>query len=254
MIALEHVHARYHDHATSVLEDVTLHVPHQKTLVLLGGSGAGKSTILKLIMRLMEAERGTIRVDGADIAAMDPVILRRSIGMVFQQTALFPHMTVAENIGLRLRMLGTRKRERQSRVEELLHLVGLEPALYASRYPSMLSGGQQQRVGVARAIATRPSYLLMDEPFGALDAVTRRTLQEELKLLRRKLNMTILFVTHDVMEAASLGDAIAVMDQGRMIQTGSVAELMHDPAQPIVRDLVSTPLLELESFVRESVR
>lgn len=254
MISLEHVCARYLHSAVPVLKDITLHVPSKKTCVLLGGSGAGKSTILKLILRLMEIEQGTIHVDGADIATLDPVALRRRIGMVFQQTSLFPHMTVAENIALRLRVVETPKPARQARIRELLHMVGLEPAIYASRYPSMLSGGQQQRVGVARALATSPSYLLMDEPFGALDALTRRALQEQLKSLRQQLDITILFVTHDVMEAASLGDTITVMDQGRIIQTGTAAALMDEPTQQIVRDLVSIPLQELKSFVRESVR
>ncbi len=255
MIELENVSVSYaNDPSRLVLDGVTLTVKRDETMVLLGGSGAGKSTLLKTILRLLAPAQGSIRIDGVDITTLDRVALRRTIGMVFQQIALFPHLTVAENIALPLRVAGIPRAARRARAEELLQLVGLEPAQYAARYPQMLSGGQQQRVGVARALAPSPSYLLMDEPFGALDALTRRRLQDELKLLRQRLNITILFVTHDVMEAASLGDRIAVMAEGRVLQTGSAAELMQHPQHAVVRDLVSQPLQELQSFVRESVR
>lgn len=254
MIELQHVRAAYAPPGSPpVLDDVSLHIPRDATLVLLGGSGAGKSTVLKTILRLVDYQ-GVIRIDGADIRHLDPLALRRDIGMVFQQAALFPHLTAAENIALPLRAAGNSRRERMARAHELLELVGLPPGDYANRFPAMLSGGQQQRVGVARALATRPSYLLMDEPFGALDALTRRKLQDELKELRQRLNVTILFVTHDVMEAASLGDAIAVMEHGRIVQTGTAAELMDAPCATIVDELVSKPLRELKQFVRDSVR
>lgn len=255
MIELQQVTARYaNDPTRHVLTSVDLVVPRDATTVLLGGSGAGKSTVLKAILRLVEPDSGTIRVDGTDITQLDRVALRRTIGMVFQQIALFPHLSVSENIALPLRVAGVPRRERQVRAEELLQLVGLDPADYGTRFPNTLSGGQQQRVGVARALAPRPSYLLMDEPFGALDALTRRNLQDELKMLRTQLNITILFVTHDVMEAATLGDRIAVMDGGCIVQEGTAAELMDHPRHAAVQELVSRPLRELRSFVQEIVR
>ena len=255
MIELQQVTVRYpNDPARWALNAVDLMVPRDATTVLLGGSGTGKSTVLKAILRLLSPEHGTICVDGADITQLDRVALRRTIGMVFQQIALFPHLTVRENIALPLRIAGMQKHARRARADEVLQLVGLEPAQFGARYPHTLSGGQQQRVGVARALAPSPSYLLMDEPFGALDALTRRHLQDELKALRTQLNITILFVTHDVMEAATLGDRIAVMDGGRVVQHGTTAELMDDPRHDAVRALVSRPLRELRSFVQESVR
>ncbi|MEJ0010434.1 MAG: ABC transporter ATP-binding protein [Alphaproteobacteria bacterium] len=251
MIELEHLTVAYG--ATAALRDVSLRVPQDETMVLLGGSGAGKSTVLKAILKLVPPAAGAIRIDGEDIAAMDSTALRRRIGMVFQGTALFPHMTVAENIALPLSLSGMKRAAARARVEELLALLALAPATYEARFPHQLSGGEAQRVGVARALASRPSYLLMDEPFGALDAITRRKLQDELKQLRRALKITILFVTHDVMEAVSLGDALAVMDRGRILQTGSAQALMDRPADDTVRALVSTPLRELKTFVRDSV-
>lgn len=252
MISLKEIDVAYGER--QILNSVSLTVAPRETMVLLGGSGAGKSTILKSILRLIPIQHGSITLDDADISQMDRVELRRMVGMVFQGIALFPHLTVSQNIALPLRLLAMGKKEIRERVAETLELVGLNAAEYGPRYPHMLSGGQQQRVGVARAIARRPAYLLMDEPFGALDAITRRHLQEELKLLRSKLGITILFVTHDVMEAATLGDCIAVMDQGRVLQTGSVRELMENPTHERVRELVSTPLMELRTFVKDSVR
>lgn len=255
MIELERVGAYYgQTQRQQVLHDVSMCVPRNQTLVLLGGSGAGKSTVLKTILRLVPVADGTIHVDGTDITTLSPTQLRRTIGMVFQQAALFPHLTVADNIALPLRVAGVMRDERQVRARDMLALVGLEPGTYADRLPGALSGGQQQRVGVARALVTQPSYLLMDEPFSALDALTRRHLQEELKTLRTQLGITILFVTHDAMEAASLGDAIAVMDNGRIVQQGSALELMENPAHQAVEHLVSAPLRALRGFVQASVR
>lgn len=253
MIALENVTAHYPGNTALALDHITLHVPRHETVTILGGSGAGKSTVLKAILRLIPLTSGRILIDGEDSATLDPIALRRTIGMVFQGIALFPHMTIEENIGLILRLSGAKAKPARSRVEELMHLVGLAPEDYAHRYPHQLSGGQQQRVGVARALAPSPSYLLMDEPFGALDAITRRTLQEEVKTLRQKLGVTIVFVTHDVMEAVSLGDRLAVMDQGRLIQSGRVRQLIEHPANETVSALVGKPLSELSTFVRDSV-
>ena len=255
MIELKNISARYaNDSDRMTLENVSLRVPSHETMVLLGGSGAGKSTILKAILRLIPITSGSILLDGTDISNFDTLTLRRKIGMVFQGIALFPHLTVSENIGLTLHLSGIKKSAVKERVYELLTLVGLNPSIYAQRYPQMLSGGEQQRVGVARALAPEPSYLLMDEPFGALDAITRRKLQLELKELREKLRITILFVTHDVMEAVSLGDRLAVMDRGRILQSGTIRDVMEHPADDVVKNLVTTPLHELETFVKDSVQ
>ena len=254
MIELHDIVVQYPGQARPALDATSLRIRKDETLVLLGGSGSGKSTLLKAILRLVPLQQGRIAVDGTDIAAMDRIVLRRTIGMVFQQIALFPHLTILENIALPLRAAGVARSAREARAKELLALTGLEPAQYAQRYPHQLSGGQQQRAGVARALAPEPPYLLMDEPFGALDALTRRHLQDEVKMLRERLNITILFVTHDVMEATSLGDRIAVMDQGRIAQLGTAVELMDTPQSQVVQSLVSTPLAELRHFVRDSVR
>lgn len=253
MISFERVTAHYPQSGVRALDHVDLHVPKHETMTILGGSGAGKSTILKAILRLIPLQHGRILIDGLDCATLDPIALRRMIGMVFQGIALFPHMNVAENVGLVLKLSGMKGPAVRARVEELLHVMGLDPADYANRYPHQLSGGQQQRVGVARALAPNPSYLLMDEPFGALDAITRRALQDEVKALRKRLNVTILFVTHDVMEAVSLGDQLAVMDRGRVVQSGPVRTLIAQPANDIVASLVGKPLAELTNFVRDSV-
>lgn len=252
MITCQEISVRVDDRL--ILDRVTLEIPTGETLVLLGSSGTGKSTLLRAILKLIPIEHGTITLDGADIAAMDSLALRRAVGMVFQGIALFPHLTVAGNIALPLRVIGMDRREITKRIDEVLELVGLDRATHRLRFPHQLSGGQQQRVGVARALAPRPSYLLMDEPFGALDATTRRNMQDELKRLRSHLGITIVFVTHDVMEAASLGDRIAVIDQGRMVQCGTVRELMNDAAHDAVHQLVSMPLTELQHFVTKVVR
>lgn len=253
MITLEQVCVRYPQAQHKVLDDVCLCVQARETVTILGGSGTGKSTILRAILRLLPLTSGRITVDGQDIATLDRIALRRSIGMVFQGDSLFNHMSVEHNIGLVLKLSGTKTSVVKSRVEELMELVGLPPRDYAKRYPHALSGGQQQRVGVARALATQPAYLLMDEPFGALDSITRRSLQDELKMLRKRLGITILFVTHDVMEAVSLGDRLAVMDNGKLVQSGTVRELMDRPASDAVRLLVGTPLMQLSTFVKDSV-
>ena len=254
MITLKNVTARYRNTSQQLaLDNISLEVARRQTTVLLGGSGAGKSTILKAILRLIEIDSGAIFVDDCNIAERDKLSLRRSIGTVFQGAALFPHMNARDNIALPLRLEGMRKKAIEARVDELMELVGLEPSHYAKRYPHMLSGGQQQRIGVARALATRPAYLLMDEPFGALDAITRRNLQTELKHWRQVLDVTILFVTHDIMEAVNLGDSLTVMDKGKILQSGSVRTVMEKPANEIVNQLVSKPLKELSTFVKDSV-
>jgi len=253
MIVLRDVWKSFDGGKTFVVKGVSLEVAKGETLVLLGSSGSGKTTTLKMINRLIEPTRGTIEVDGRNVKEIDPIELRRSIGYVFQGIGLFPHMTVAENVSIPLRLLGRPKNERRKRAEELLALVGLDPKVFADRYPDELSGGQQQRVGVARALAADPEYLLMDEPFGALDAVTRDALQQELLRLKEKLRKTIVFVTHDIFEAFLLADRIAVMHEGRVEQVGTREELMRKPATEFVRSLLEKPVKHLALFNAGSV-
>jgi osmoprotectant transport system ATP-binding protein len=254
MITFENVTVRYPNCTTlCALDDVSLTIARHQTTVLLGGSGAGKSTVLKALLRLIDIDAGQIFLDGKAISQQEKLSLRRSIGTVFQGDALFGHMSVFENIGLPLRVAGMGKKGMAQRVNEVMNLVGLDPGIYAARYPHMLSGGQQQRVGVARALAPSPAILLMDEPFGALDAITRRKLQAELKHWRSILDVTIIFVTHDIMEAVSLGDQLVVMDHGSILQTGSIRSVMETPANDIVRQLVTQPLAELATFVEDSI-
>jgi len=230
------------------LREMSLSVAEGEFVVLVGESGSGKSTTLRLVNRLVQPTTGMVRVAGRDIATEDPIRLRRSMGTVFQRFQLFPHMTVAENVGLVPRLSGWNAADTESRTRELLELVGLEPGLYEGRYPRELSGGQQQRVGVARALAARPKILLMDEPFGALDPVTRDGLSRECRTLHGRLGLTTLMVTHDMTEALLLGDRIAVMHAGRVLQIGSPQELMREPADGRVRELLETPRRQVASL------
>jgi len=220
-----------------VIKDLSLNIQQGETLVLLGSSGCGKTTTLKMINRLIEPTAGTIEVDGRDIIKQDAVALRRRMGYVFQGIGLFPHMTVEQNVEVVPRLLGWPVKRRKARTDELLQLVGLPPQEFARRFPDELSGGQQQRVGVARALAADPDYLLMDEPFGALDALNRELLQQELLALKRELKKTIVFVTHDIFEALLLGDRILILHQGRLEQVGAKQEILSRPATPFVRNL-----------------
>ena len=251
MIEIENLCFAYPASSQPVLQGVNLSIPRNKTLVLLGGSGSGKSTILRCLLKLVQPQQGTITVDEDDISTLPSFALRRRFGVVFQGNTLFPTLNVAENIALPMKVSHYSKSEIASRIEELLELINLPAAHYATRYPHQLSGGEQQRVGVARALATRPSYLLMDEPFGALDAITRRMLQEELKTIRTKLGITILFVTHDVMEAFMLGDHIAVLHQGRLLQSGPGQLLLNHPAHPVVANLIGSPAAEMRQLWQE---
>ena len=201
-----------------------------------------------MINRLIEPSGGTIEVDGHDVLALDSVALRRSIGYVFQGIGLFPHMTIAQNVEIVPRLLRWPADRLRARSRELLELVGLAPDEYADRLPIELSGGQQQRVGVARALAADPSYLLMDEPFGALDAVTRDLLQQELVVLKKSLKKTIVFVTHDIFEALTLGDRIAILHAGHLEQVGTCEEVLSTPATPFVRELFARPARQLAAF------
>jgi osmoprotectant transport system ATP-binding protein len=213
-------------------------VPPGSIVVFLGPSGCGKTTLLKMVNRLVEPTAGSILVDGVDVRSQPAEQLRRGIGYVIQQAGLFPHMRVADNVAVVPRLLGWPKAKVAARVDELLDLVGLEPELYGRRYPRQLSGGQQQRVGLARALAAEPTLLLMDEPFGALDAITRTRLQGELVAIHARLTPTILFVTHDIEEAVRLADSVAVMRDGRVVQYGHPLDIVLRPADDFVRELV----------------
>ena len=239
MIELRSLTKRYN--GVLAVDGVSLSIPKDELLVLVGGSGSGKTTALKMINRLIEPTEGSVWIDGTEISTVPPHELRRQIGYVFQQVGLFPHMTVAENIGVTPSLMGWTSRDIATRVDELLELVELDPAELRGRHPDELSGGQQQRVGVARAIASRPSILLLDEPFGALDPLTRQRLQESLIKIRREVGVTTVFVTHDMVEALILAERIAVLQAGRLVQTGTPHELLTAPAADCVRELMATP-------------
>jgi len=247
MIQFTNISKTYDDGHTFALKDLNLTVADSEFLVLLGSSGSGKSTTLKMINRLIDPSSGTIEIDGANINGMDVVKLRRSIGYVFQEIGLFPHMTISENVAIIPKLLGWTKEKRSARVKELLDIINL-PQEFAQRLPGQLSGGQQQRIGVARALAADPQYLLMDEPFAALDAVTRDKLQQELISLRAHLNKTIIFVTHDIFEALTLGDRIAIFHNGVMEQIGARQEILRGPATDFVRQLFARPAQQLQDF------
>lgn len=214
-----------------LVSNLSLEIYRGETLVLLGRSGCGKTTTLKLINRLLDPTEGEVRVEGKPTTDWEPIHLRRRIGYVIQEIGLFPHFTVAENVGLVPRLEGWEEGRTHSRTHELLEMVGLDPRKFAGRYPQELSGGQRQRVGVARALAADPPILLLDEPFGALDPITRREIQQEFRVLQRKLRKTAVFVTHDVQEAFLLASRIGLLKDGRMVLLGAPAELLssEDP-------------------------
>jgi len=211
----------------SLLADLNLEVKPGETLVLLGRSGSGKTTTMKLINRLIDPSAGEVKVEGKSTLEWDPIRLRRRIGYVIQEIGLFPHLSVEENIGVVPRLEGWEADRIKTRARELLGLVGLDPVLFAGRYPRELSGGQRQRVGVARALAADPPIILLDEPFGALDPITRREIQQEFRTLQDKLHKTMVFVTHDIGEAFVLATRIALLKDGRMILLGPPTELLE---------------------------
>jgi len=255
MIVLDEVSKSYDGGRSYAVEGLSLEVQEGETLVLLGSSGSGKTTALKMINRIIQPTSGTISVDGEDVSRRDPVTVRRSIGYVFQGIGLFPHLTIGENVEIVPRLAGWPASRRRARTGELLDLVGLPPEEYAERFPDELSGGQAQRVGVARALAADSDYLLMDEPFGALDALTRDTLEQEVLELTRRLGKTVIFVTHDIFEALTMADRIAVLHSGRLEQVGTKDEVLGRPASEFVRQLFQQPAkkaAELRAYFEET--
>ncbi|OQW55288.1 MAG: ABC transporter ATP-binding protein [Proteobacteria bacterium SG_bin9] len=239
-IVFDRVGKTFDDGRVKAVDDVSLRVAASEFLAIVGGSGSGKTTLLRLANRLLDTDAGQVSIAGADVQTADPITLRRSIGCVFQNGALFPHMTVAENIGITPKLLEWPLHEIAVRVDELLKLVRLEPDQYRDRYPHALSGGQQQRIGVARALAAKPTIVLMDEPFGALDPLTRDALGDDYRRLHESLALTTVMITHDMTEAMLLADRIAVMQAGRLIGTGTPHELAAS-RDPYIRELLNTP-------------
>lgn len=241
MITLQDVCKSWDGGQTYTVKNASLEVSAGSVMALLGGSGSGKSTIVQMINRLYEITSGTILVDGKDIQDIDPVQLRRRIGYVFQEVGLFPHKTVAQNIAMVPELLGQTADQFDDTVTELLEMVELPREEFGDRYPHEISGGQRQRVGVARALAGEPKVMLLDEPFGALDPVTRDTLQTAFKSLHDRLKFTAMLVTHDMAEALLLADTIAVMKEGEILRLGTPAELLDEPGDPYVAELLETP-------------
>ena len=249
MILFDHVSKRYPQGAEAV-RDFSMEVAEGETLVLLGTSGSGKTTTLKMVNRLIEPSSGRILIDGADIMEQDPIQLRRKIGYAIQHIGLFPHLTVGENVAVVPKLLKWSRQRIAGRIDELLTMVGLEPEQFRDRFPAQLSGGQRQRVGVARALAADPPIVLMDEPFGALDPITREQLQDEFISLQSKINKTIIFVTHDVFEAVRMGDRIALMDAGCLQQIGSPSEIVERPANDFVDQFLGQHRFQLALLTR----
>jgi osmoprotectant transport system ATP-binding protein len=237
-IFVQHVTKAYSDGRRKALDDVSFAVKAREFVAIVGPSGSGKTTLLRLINRLAEPSEGRVEVEGKDVTRADPIALRRRIGYVFQGIGLFPHMTVAENIGITPQLIGWDRTRIAARVAELLALVRLDAAAYAERLPHELSGGERQRVGVARALAADPPVLLMDEPFGAVDPIVRAGLQAELLGILRRLAKTVIFVTHDIDEAIRMGDLIAIMKDGRLVQCAPPERLLAAPADAFVADFV----------------
>jgi len=259
MLKFENV-SKVYNGGFKAVDSVSFDIPEGEFLVLIGPSGSGKSTTMKMINQMVPHTGGTIWIDGKDITKLNAAELRRNIGYVIQQIGLFPHYTIEKNIAIVPELKGWNKEKTKARVKELLTLVGLDPEIYGSRFPKELSGGQQQRVGVARALASDPSVILMDEPFGALDPITREQLQGELLSLQQKLKKTIVFVTHDMDEALKLGDRIAIMKDGQLLQLDTPEKLLHEPSHGFVEEFIgkhritqNPELLSVESVMTEKV-
>jgi osmoprotectant transport system ATP-binding protein len=243
MIKFKGVNKVYED-GHKVLNDINLELKEGEITVLIGPSGCGKTTTMKLINRLINPSSGEIMIHQDNIATLDPIELRRKIGYVIQNIGLFPHMTIAQNVGVVPRLLKWDKLKIEARVEELLELVVLKPDIYRNRYPSELSGGQQQRVGVIRALAANPDVILMDEPFSALDPISREQLQDELVRLQQDIKKTIVFVTHDMDEAIKIADTIILMKDGEIVQTGHPEQILRHPANEFVKNFIGQKRLQ----------
>lgn len=239
-VRFEAVRATYRGSALAAVDGVSLEIPEGALVVLLGPSGCGKTTLLRTVNRMVEPQAGTVYIDGADVRAGDATHLRRGMGYVIQAVGLFAHMSVAQNVGIVPQLLGWSQPDITARVDELLTLVQLDPAIYRERRPRELSGGQQQRVGVARALAARPRVLLMDEPFGAVDAIVRQSLQDETLRIQRTLATTTIFVTHDVDEALRIADRIVVMNAGKVVQYDTPLRVLAAPATEYVAQLMES--------------
>jgi osmoprotectant transport system ATP-binding protein len=237
-IAFQHVVKRYPGRERAAVEDLTFTVPPGEICVLIGPSGCGKTTALKMVNRLISITEGDITIDGTSVKELELAQLRRGIGYVFQQIGLFPHLTVDSNIGTVPRLLGWPKERIHERAKELLELVGLDPSSDLKRYPAEFSGGQQQRIGVARAMAADPPIMLMDEPFGAVDPIARDRLQNDFLRLHRQVRKTVIFVTHDIDEAIKMGDKIAIMRDGHLVQMADADQLLAEPADDFVASFV----------------
>lgn len=245
--AVEFVNVSKSFGANAAVSDLNLTISSGKIVTIIGPSGCGKTTTLKMINRLVDPSSGTVLVEGNDISQINPVELRRTIGYVIQQIGLFPHMTIEDNISIVPRLKGAKKKDTARRTEELLDLIGLDPSVYRHRFPRELSGGQQQRIGVARALAADPSIILMDEPFSALDPITREQLQEELLKLQEAVNKTIIFVTHDMDEAFKIADQIILLKDGQLVQSASPDQFLRQPKDDYVKEFIG------ENRFKESV-
>lgn len=238
MIRLEGITKRFGASPRPSVDDVSIEMPEGTTTALIGPSGCGKTTTMRMINRMIEPTSGRIFIEGQDVTGLDPVLLRRRIGYVIQQIGLFPHMTVAENIATVPKLLGWTRARTDARIDELLSLVGLEPDRFRAMMPHRLSGGQRQRVGVARALAADPPVMLMDEPFGAIDPIARERLQDEFKEILKRVRKTIVMVTHDLDEAMKMGDRVAIMRDGHLVQYATPDEILAAPADPFVESFV----------------
>jgi len=238
MIEIAALTKRFAGATHPAIDQLTLSVPEGEVCVLIGPSGCGKTTTMRIVNRMIEPDSGTVTVNGRNVMDVDPVTLRRHIGYVIQQIGLFPHWTIAENVATVPKLLGWDAGKIAARVDELLSLVGMDPAVYRDRFPRELSGGQKQRVGVARALAADPPVMLMDEPFGAIDPITRARLQDEFLRILHGLRKTIVFVTHDIDEAIRMGDRIAIMKEGALIQYDTPETILSAPANAFVEAFV----------------
>ncbi|WP_322905931.1 ABC transporter ATP-binding protein [Paenibacillus campi] len=249
MITFNSVSKQYDD-GTVAVQPMDLHIKQGEFFVLVGPSGCGKTTTLKMINRLIEPSNGTIEVNERIVQNMRPYELRRGIGYVLQQIALFPHMTVEQNIAITPELSGWERTRIDKRIDELLHMAGLDPSVFRTRKPSELSGGQQQRIGVLRALAADPPVVLMDEPFSALDPIARERLQNDLLALQATIRKTIVFVTHDIQEAIKLGDRIGLMRDGRMVQVDTPEMLMQRPADDFVREFFQAATPTMDTYIQ----